>query len=302
MNVNLEDTKRYRDNPLHAIVFSIDLGRQEDFTAWCVAEMRPQSRRTTRGKRYLAMSVAVRDLVRLPIGTPYDEIQQIIHDEFWSPEWWLIDQKSGRHLPPQMVIDSGGPGWPVVDNLARGLDLGRHIISYALTKGSANPRWISPQRFTVPRSTVFQQLYAAASNELVGVDPRLNHATTLIGELKNLRREPSSEEGYERIVHRSGEHDDLAIATGTAIYLANEQLKKRQKGRGRLKIMDTSATEEIDPHTGVSKRKGQDLRRKRLEERAKQAGIAVGGPGLASARLEREFTPGRNPRFSSKWQ
>jgi hypothetical protein len=164
MNVNLEDTKRHRDNPLHAIIFSIDLGRQEDFTAWCMAEMRPISRRTTRGKRYITMGLTVRDLVRVPIGTPYDEIQQIIHDEFWSPEWWLIDGKSGRHLPPQMVIDSGGPGWPVVDNLARGLDLERHLISYALTKGSATPRWISPQRFTVPRSTVFQGLYAAASS------------------------------------------------------------------------------------------------------------------------------------------
>ncbi len=136
----------------------------------------------------------------------------------------------------------------------------------------------------------------------MGVDPRLDHATTLISELKNLRREPSSEEGYERIVHRSGEHDDLSITVGAAFYLANEQLKKRQKKRGRLRIMDSSATEEIDPHTGVGKHKGQDLRRKRLEERAGQAGIGVGGPGLASARLERGITPSRNPRPSAKWQ
>jgi hypothetical protein len=166
-------------------------------------------------------------------------------------------------MPPQIVIDSGGPGIPVVDNLVHNLDLKHHIITYALTRGSAQPKFPSSNRFTVPRSLVFQMLYAAFTDERIGIDPRLDHAETLAHELKNLKVERTEETGIERVVHREGQHDDLSIAVGAANYVANVSTRT-----ARAKFMDATGNEEIDPRTGTFKRKGQGLRRRQLEEQA----------------------------------
>jgi hypothetical protein len=279
MNIDLLDSRRYQEHPRHNIIFSIDLGRQVDHTAWAMCEVKPQSRISSRSKRYFVQTLTVRDLVRMPLGVPYNEIQERIHAEFWNPVWWMVGKKTGKPMPPQIVIDSGGPGIPVVDNLVHNLDLKRHIITYALTRGSAQPRFPSRNRFTVPRSLVFQLLYAAFQDERIGIDPRLDHAETLAHELKNLKVERTEETGVEKVVHREGEHDDLSIAVGAANYVAN--LSTRGP---RHKLVDATSGEEVDPATGLFKRQGQALRSKRLEELARDARIGVGGPGLARKR------------------
>jgi hypothetical protein len=276
MNLDLSDSRRYQEHPRHIIIFSIDLGKQQDHTAWAMCEVKPQSRMGSRGKRYLVQTLTVRDLVRMPLGVPYNQIQRRIHNEFWNPAWWMVGKTTGKPMPPQIVIDSGGPGIPVVDNLVHNLDLKRHIISYALTRGSAQPKFPSKNRFTVPRSLVFQLLYAAFTDERVGIDPRLDHAETLAHELKNLKVERTEETGIERVVHREGQHDDLSIAVGAANYVANLSTRGR-----RAKIVNANSLEEIDPRTGTFRRQGQALRSKRLEELARGAGLGVGGPGLA---------------------
>lgn len=279
MNIDLSDSRRYQEHLRHNIIFSIDLGKQQDHTAWAMCEMKPQSRSSSRGKRYLVQTLTVRDLVRMPLGVPYNEIQRRIHMEFWNPAWWMVSRTTGIPGPPLSMTICGGPGIPVVGNLVHNLDLKRHIISYALTRGSAQPRFPSRNRFTVPRSLVFQMLYAAFTDERIGIDPRLEHAETLAHELKNLKVERVEETGVEKVVHREGEHDDLSIAVGAANYVANLSTRS-----ARTKIVDAASGEEIDPLTGTFKRKGQELRNRRLEEQARRAGVRVGGPGLAPGR------------------
>src|SRR5215218_915582 len=208
------DTKRYKAHPLHAVIFSVDLGQRQDPTAWAMCEIEPDSRPTTRGGRIEVMSVTVRGLYRVPLNTPYTDVQAMIHREFWNDDWWLIDEKAGHPQLPQLLVDAGGPGIPVVDNLARNLQLGSNLISYCLTSGAAQPHFPRKNYFTCPRSLLFQHLKAAFEDGRVGIDPRLEFGETLRHEIVNLRSEPIEETGIEKVVHRDGEHDDLVIAVG----------------------------------------------------------------------------------------
>lgn len=256
--MDISNPKKYKGHPWHMVIFSVDLGRQNDFTAWAMCEIKPEERQTTRNRRTQVMTVTVRDLQRLPLGTPYSEVQRRIHEEFWTQDWWLIDEKAGRPQPPQLVIDSGGPGLPVIDNLVRNTQLGRNVIRYVLTSGTARVHFHSPHYFTCPRSILFQQLYATFTDERIAIDPRLEFSETLLHELTNLRLDRVEETGQERVVHREGEHDDLSIAVGAASFLANT-LRRKRSG---MKLLDYWGSAEIDPMTGLPKRKGRDLRRR----------------------------------------
>jgi hypothetical protein len=68
---------------------------------------------------------------------------------------------------------------------------------------------------------MFQQLYAAFTANRIKVDPRLRLAKGLIAELKGLQVERNEETGYERVTHREGEHDDMAICVASTNWWAN---------------------------------------------------------------------------------
>jgi hypothetical protein len=256
--VELTDTKRYKENKWHAVILSIDLGKARDHSAWVACEVKPEVRTGTRDQRIIVTTLTVRDIVRLPLGTPYDEIEHLIHEEFWSPEWWLLDEKTEIPVPPQLLIDAGGPGDATVDTLGANLGLRSNIISYKLTRGSAEVKYHSKSRFTCPRTVLFQRLYASFSNDQIGIDPRLELGDVLAQELKNLKVEANEETGYERVVHREGEHDDVAIAVGAANFLANIQ-------RGRRRVRFIHDEETIMRLMGWTEESIREARRQRSE-------------------------------------
>jgi hypothetical protein len=145
--------------------------------------------------------------------------------------------------------------------------------------GTSDVKWISKSRFRVPRTILFQRLYSMLANNQVHADPELELAPVLSRELKGLRVEANEETGEERITHRESQHDDLAICLAGAAFLATIPPR-----RARMKLLDATPGEEIDPLTGTYKRQGQELRNQRLEEQARRAGVRVGGPGFAPGR------------------
>jgi hypothetical protein len=254
--MDLTDTRRYKQHAKHVTILSVDLGKEQDYSCWELIEAKPQQIQTTRGKWLDVMGVWVKDIVRLPLGTDYATVQEAIHAAFWDKKAWLVDFSTEKPQPPQLLIDAGGPGNPVVDSMARNLGLKANIISYQLTRGVSDVKWVSKSRFRVPRTILFQRLYSMVANGQVHADPDLELAPVLAQELKNLRVEANEETGEERITHRESEHDDLAICLAGAAFLATIPPR-----RARMKLLDSSGTSEIDPFTGTFKRKGQDLRR-----------------------------------------
>jgi hypothetical protein len=196
------------------------LGKQQDYTAFTISEILPESRTNQRNKRTEVNVVNVRDIQRLELGTSYADIAQVIHKLFWDDRLWLLDSRSKRPVAPTLLVDAGGVGDAVCDDLARNLGVG--FIRYRLVRGTAGTNnKISRGNYTVPRTRMFEMLYGAFTDDRIRINPRLKLAGALIEELRNLRPEANEETGYVRVVHREGEHDDMAICLAATNWWAN---------------------------------------------------------------------------------
>jgi hypothetical protein len=198
------------------------LGKQQDYTAFTISEILPEARTNKRNKRTEVMTVNVRDIQRLELGTSYADVAQVIHDLFWDDRLWLLDGRSKRPVAPTLLVDAGGVGDAVCDDLARNLGVG--FIRYRLVRGTAGTNRISRGNYTVPRTRMFEMLYGAFTDDRIRINPKLKLAKALIAELRNLRPEANEETGFVRVVHREGEHDDMAICLAATNWWANRPL------------------------------------------------------------------------------
>jgi hypothetical protein len=222
--------KRYRDSKEREIVLSVDLGKMQDFTAYTISEILPESREEKSGATTTLKTVNVRDIQRLPLGTSYHDIADHIYDLFFDERLKLIDPKTLNPIFPTMLVDAGGVGEAVADDLSR--RLGLLFIRYRLVRGTSETRK-ARRNYTVPRTRMFEQLYAAFTDDRIRIEPRLKLAESLLTELRNLRPEANEETGYVKVVHREGEHDDMAICLAGTNWWCN-----RPKGRPTRLISD----------------------------------------------------------------
>jgi len=216
------NTWRFRENLYHRIILSVDLGKRQDHTAFVVTETKRELRKNKRQKNIAVIISTVRDIQRLPLDTDYGVVAQEIHSTFWDDRLWLRHDQSGTLIAPTLLVDAGGVGDAVCDDLRK--DLGMPFIRYRLVRGTAAENRHGRLDYTVPRTIMFQQLYAAFHSERVQIDRRLENAKVLLGELKGLQVERNEETGYVKVVHREGTHDDLAIGLAAANWWANRRL------------------------------------------------------------------------------
>ena len=224
---DLMDLSRHRDDLRHKIILSVDLGKQQDYSAFTISEILPETRTNKRNKRVAVMTVNVRDIQRLELGTSYADVAQVIHDLFWDDRLWLLDSRSKRSVAPTLLVDAGGVGDAVCDDLARNLGVG--FIRYRLVRGTAGTNRITRGNYTVPRTRMFEMLYGAFTDDRIRINPKLKLAKALIAELRNLRPEANEETGYVRVVHREGEHDDMAICLAATNWWANQRPPQRMR-------------------------------------------------------------------------
>jgi len=215
-------TWRFRDNAYHRIILSVDLGKRQDHTAFVVTETKRELRKNKRHKNIAVTISTVRDIQRLRLGTDYDVVAQEIHRVFWDDRLWLRHDHSGKLVAPTLLMDAGGVGDAVCDDLRK--DLGMPFIRYRLVRGTAAENRHGRFDYTVPRTVMFQQLYAAFHSQRIRIDRRLENAKVLLGELKGLQVESNEETGYVKVVHRKNAHDDLAISLAAANWWANRPL------------------------------------------------------------------------------
>jgi hypothetical protein len=254
----LDDLRKWREGPQHKIILSVDLGKRRDHTAFSISETKPELRKNKRQGKIYVMTVTVRDLQQLPLNTDYTDVAQRVHDVFWDERLWLRDGSSGKSVGPTLLVDAGGVGDAVADDLAK--DLGVPFVRYRLVRGTAQENRHSKLDYTVPRTIMFQQLYAAFQSDRIRLPRHLKHTKTLLAELRGLQVERNEETGYIRVVHRENEHDDLAICVAASNWWAN----RKQKGTRRLRVINDERTAlrlmGYDPgfiakHTGGASRK-----------------------------------------------
>ena len=224
--------KHYRRRCARTIdrfVVGVDLGKQNDFTAICVLHhsTRALESWTSTLPRGGAWQIGrleqdtetffdVLALERIPLGTAYPQQVQRAEQIMGKP------RLSGADL----IIDSGGVGNAVADLFAHGTDLKpiRIIITGGIkTAPAGRDEW------HVPKIDIVSAIDARIGNEL-RFAPGLALEQPFREELQSFNRRRSEASGHEMFNARSGQHDDLVLAVGLAMWWATAE-KARRRGR-----------------------------------------------------------------------
>ncbi len=214
------DSLRYRENKRHEIILSVDLGKARDFTAFAVCEAKRKVIRNLAGRDKSAMTLEVLNIRRLPLGTDYTLVAQAIHDLYHDKRLWMQEMRNHAVVRPELLVDAGGVGDPVCDDLEK--HMGLRPIRYKLVRGTSRTIRHKAYNWTVPRSYMFSMLDGAFGSDRITIDPRLDLAKELVDELANLQLEQDQETGNVRVTHREGSHDDLSICLAAANWWASE--------------------------------------------------------------------------------
>ena len=202
----------------HRMVLSVDLAKSIDKTAFTVTEVKPVIRTSANGQRIRLASFYVHNIQRLEPGrdfNTYADIARIIHDTYHDKRIWLV-KGSGKEVEPQLLVDAGGVGDAVCDDLETYMKL--RPVRYKLTRGTSHVHQYSPYNWTVPRPLLFQMADSAFGDDRIAIRPDLKLAKDLIGEFKGLKEDRNEETGNVRVVHREGEHDDMAICLASTVW------------------------------------------------------------------------------------
>ena len=214
------ESLRYREHKRHEIILSVDLGKARDFTAFAVCEAKPKKITSLGGKDREVMGLEVLNVQRLPLGTDYTRVAKAVHDLYHDERLLLQEKHNHAVVRPELLVDAGGVGDPVCDDLEK--YMGLRPIRYKLVRGTSRTTRHKAYNWTVPRSYMFSMLDGAFSSDRIIIDPRLNLSRELIDELKNLQLEQDQETGNVRVTHREGQHDDLSICLAAANWWASE--------------------------------------------------------------------------------
>jgi hypothetical protein len=202
----------------HRMVLSVDLAKSIDKTAFTVTEVKPVFRQSAGGQRIRLASFYVHNITRLEPGRDFEtyaDIARIIHKTYHDKRIWLV-KANGREVEPQLLVDAGGVGDAVCDDLETYMKL--RPVRYKLTRGTSHVHQYSLYNWTVPRPLLFQMADSAFGDDRIAIRPDLKLAKDLIGEFKGLKEDRNEETGNVRVVHREGEHDDMAICLASTVW------------------------------------------------------------------------------------
>jgi hypothetical protein len=198
----------------------LDLGQVQDHSAIAVVERAEVclgvrdlvSYEFLRETNYL-----LRYLERLPLGTTYPDVVARVGE--------VVEELGTCTL----VVDATGVGAPVVD-LLRAAGIGERLVAVTITGSDGVTRgaggdWRVPKRDLVTGLQVMLQ-----SGEL-GIAPRLREADALVRELRGMRVKVGAGGGETFGAWRSGDHDDLVLATALACWRAKIRVPGVWDGR-----------------------------------------------------------------------
>lgn len=178
----------------------VDLGKAQDYTALAIVEgVKPEDKKEHYHCRHIE---------RYDLQTPYP----VIVDKVLA---------TCRKLPEyELIIDATGVGTAVLDLFRK-----KHInttgltITGGLVVGGDQLNPTVPKRDLVTGAQVLMQMERSEPNTGLAFAKSLPMLDTLIEELQSIDFE-ISENGRDKITHRSGSHDDIVLAVCIALWAA----------------------------------------------------------------------------------
>jgi phage FluMu gp28-like protein len=171
----------------------VDLGKQHDYSTIVIVEKRGDE-------------LLVRGAERIPLGTPYSRLVEILREVVRRPEL------AGRC---SVVVDATGLGEPVMEMIRRA-DLGCDVTAAVISGGKRASRKKTGKYKTVPKYDLMTGLQVALEDEELKIARRMSEARSLVKELTDIRVNERGGMGAEG----SGQHDDLVMAVALACWRA----------------------------------------------------------------------------------
>jgi hypothetical protein len=183
------------------IYVGVDLGKKQDHSTIAIVE-------TYDGQ------MLVRSVERIPLGTPYTRVVEIVRGVVRSP---LL---AGRCA---VVVDGSGVGEPVVEMLRRA-ELGCGLTAAVITGGSGARR--SGGYAHVAKFDLMTGLQLALETGRLKISRKMKEAGALVKELIDVRVNENGGMGAEG----AGQHDDLVMAVALACWRAKRGFNDRGGG------------------------------------------------------------------------
>ncbi|MFN0106903.1 MAG: hypothetical protein ACKV2U_33020 [Bryobacteraceae bacterium] len=191
----------------------LDLGQRRDFSAlatltceWTVEGRDPVSWNWIRVPKLI-----LRDIERFPLGTSYALYTQVL-DERLTHIGGLVPAYATQQVT--LVVDAGGPGAPVVDELRRArLDL---TLKPLIITGGHEPGVTPGGCLTVPRKVLLTNLILLLDHGKLVTSKDLEYWPILLEEMLDLNAATSQP-------NKTSNHDDMVVSLALAAWQATRQ-------------------------------------------------------------------------------
>jgi len=192
---------------------ALDLGQRQDFTALTTlsCEWTIEGRDPVSWEWNLIPRLILRDIERFPLGTSYSSYTDTVEARLTHISG-LIPAYTTQKVT--LVVDAGGPGAPVIDELRRaglGLTLKPLIITGGHEPGVTPSGW-----YTVPRKVLLTNLILLIDNGKLVTPQELVDWPILLEELLGLNAGTSQP-------NKSAGHDDMVISLAIAAWQSTRQ-------------------------------------------------------------------------------
>lgn len=163
---------------------------------------------------------------RVPLGTPYPEVEQILRDIMRRPEL-AVGRSAGvggpiegaHRQPPRLLVDATGVGAAVLDHLRAA---GLKPVGILIHGGDAVTR--APWVFRVPKRDLVGIVSVRLQNRSLRFTNAGPFAAILQRELLNFRVKIDPVTSHDSYASwRESEHDDLVLATAIALWWGDRQ-------------------------------------------------------------------------------
>jgi hypothetical protein len=201
------------------IIMGLDLGEIHDYSAVAVLE-RVTLPDSTAPARYFC-----RHLQRWPLASAYPQIIEDVHQ--------LVTTIDGRGCQPlqfaRLVVDATGVGKPVAQMLELVDALAGRIVPVVITAGQASTIG-NDGTLRVPKRELVSSLQVLLQSRRLQVAAALEHAATLVQELRTFRIKITTEGNETFEAWRDRDHDDLLMALAVAVWHAEKTPPQTSEG------------------------------------------------------------------------
>ena len=184
----------------------VDLGQTRDHTAIAVVERPLDMIRALSKERH------VRSVRRVPLGTPYPQVVDLIRRTVQHPKLW-------RQC--RLAVDATGIGAPVVDMMrgaAANGQWGCDVSAVVITAGERASK--QGNRWSVPKRDLLAGVQMLLERGEMRIAKEMKNLGTLMTELQDMERWESGSGKVRMGAEGAGQHDDLVIALALACWRA----------------------------------------------------------------------------------